>query len=207
MRAKVLKWSSSVLIIVGFIGFISAFPLSTGAGNITNELPWGHVSNIVADEEGNTYLGLQFYHRIQSYDKEGNFRKQWHIGCGSSGSFYIQINSKQQIVVATAKGKCLIIFDHDGNTLLSESDSIDFENYRPSKLFSYRTNDGTVYSLKNRLFIPKITKTDTAKHESVITQMPWYMMFIQGPLPAWLFFFLGMLIKVEPWKKRSRDIT
>src|SRR6478735_842158 len=104
------------LILIGFTGFVGGLLITTSVIEFTKELPLGDTEGIVVDKFGRIYIGLGFYGKVQVYDNEGHFLRNWKVE-SSGGSFRIDLTKEQNILIATARGNKQIVYDTNGNIL------------------------------------------------------------------------------------------
>jgi len=189
-----------VLCILGFFGFMNGFFVTIEkafwVGNSV-ELPLGDLGSIAADGKGNIYLASYFYQRIQKYSPDGKFLKGWPSGDNNPR---IRINENEMLESANNNRTrnedfpdTLTIYDLDGNLI---SKKIEENCHRffgeACEKYCYDKN-GNLYSIQNKFFNPHVIKTNPQGDEIEAVQTPWYLWLVMGPLPAWLFFALGLL--------------
>lgn len=201
---RALKILIILLFIVGIVGW--SVPALFSLFNIPYppkiELPLGDPENIAIDNFGNIYCGSKFYERIQAYDSKGKFIQGFSTGFrrgrGSIFSFFVNDNNELHIHVFDAlltdagMTDYLIVYDLKGNLINAEE--------FPSKEIShsYKTKNkardlsGNLYILKGFLF-PRVIKQATNGEESVVICTPIWLWPLQGPLPNFACFFIGML--------------
>ncbi|MFB0555514.1 MAG: ankyrin repeat domain-containing protein [Phycisphaerae bacterium] len=215
MNAKiryVIRIVAALFLIIGVIGFLAG--AVTGLGfefrNLDSfELPLGCLEGIAVDSEGNIYCGLQFYSRIQVYDPEGKFIYGKFVN-SAGGAFRIRINKKDQLEVATARNDKLYVFEKDGalaNELSDVGHNFSLFGETGEKRF-HDKNKNTTYLIKWSPLGSYISKRYSSGEEKVIIKTPFHKWLFMGPLPAWLFALIGVvmlkLVKKNPFKNILR---
>jgi hypothetical protein len=189
-----LKILGIFFIVLGGLGWFGSFIISFKSISISKELPWNDVGNIIVDNKGNIYLSLQAYGRIQSYDKRGIFQKQWPITCGGGGNFRIKLDEQQKIMVATAKDKCLAIFDINGVLINQISDSNLYSAFAQESEDTFVTKNNEEYSIVNVTLIPRIIKKTKDNSQQTIVSMPWYFLLFKNMFSLFVLFIIGFLL-------------
>lgn len=105
-----------IVITIGIIGFVFGIFASSKESEYKDELPLGEIEGLVVDSSDNIYVGLGFYEKIQVYDKDGNFIRNWSIDC-MNGSFSIRLTKEQNIEVLVSRSNKRIIFNGHGEIL------------------------------------------------------------------------------------------
>lgn len=180
-----------ILLLLCLAGFIFGILSSTGGFNNTKfEFPLSDVSNIAIDNEGRIYCGLNFYSRIQVYDSNGKFIRNWYIDA-SQGGFVVEVDNHNDILVETYRGYMKYYFSANGKLLKTETiDTLDIS--RQSQVFDKL---GIQYILK-KSFIGTTVVRITNGIEKPMIGSPWYLWFIQFPFPS---FLLGLIGGVLVW--------
>ncbi len=159
----------------------------------TTELPLAHLRGIVVDQQGNIYLGSQFYGRIQMYDATGNFQKGWFIDT-NGGLCRLKINEKNQLEVATARSNLHYIFDQNWNILSIHEDREAFIDFGDDNEYLYTLEDNTTYTIELPMIWPEIVKiTSRNQSESIIRIKPYHWFFI-GIVPAMIFGLIAIVL-------------
>jgi hypothetical protein len=178
---------SLLLILFGFIGFISGALITMGVINYEKELPLGDIKGIVVDNKGHIYLGLGFYGKVQVYDTEGEFIKNWKVDA-SGGTFNIELTEDQDILISTARGNKQLLYDQKGKVLSKNSiDNIYSET--KGRWDRFTTIEGETYEIKGGMF-PKVIRSSTSS--KLIVKQGLILQLMKGPFPAWLIAALGM---------------
>jgi len=208
---------ATFFVAIGSIGWFAG--ALTGLGfdfrNLDSfELPLGCLEGIAVDSEGNIYCGLQFYNRVQVYDAEGKFIYGKFID-SAGGTFRIRINENNQLEVATARNDKLYLFEKDG-TLINELSNVGHYFYDFGETGKTRYHDKrhkTTYLIKWSPVGSYVAKKDLLGEEKIIIRTPFHKWLFMGPLPAWLFAAVGVVmfmfvskdpLKHIPWGKRLR---
>lgn len=178
-----------ILILSGFTGFLGGALISSGIINYEKEVPLGGVKGIVVDTTGNIYIGLGFYGKVQVYDNNGVFLKNWNVDA-SGGTFNIDLTKEQHVLISTARGNKQMLYDQNG-TLLSKKtiDNIYNETKNPSDRFSTKT--GEIYKVKGGIF-PVIQRT--SPDDQVIVEQEFLFQLLKGPFPAWFMAAFGVVL-------------
>ena len=195
----VIRIIATLFLVIGFIGFLTG-PITAGFGfrfrNLDSfELPLGDLRGIAVDSQGNIYCGLQFYSRIQVYNAEGKFLYGKFIN-SAGGAFRIRINEKDQLEVATAGNDKLYIFAKDG-TLTDELSDVGHCFHIFGETGETRYHDkahNTTYLIKWSPPGSYVAKKDLVGEEETIIRTPFHKWLFMGPLPAWLFILIGVVM-------------
>ncbi len=198
---KIIVIFSVAWIIFGLVSFFFGLVCATGiiSGFNTYPFPLGDPTSIAVDQDGRLYCALQFYQRIQVYDAQGQFLRNWHVP--NAGYFALRVNEQNYLEVETREGQ-RYVFTADG-TLLNQAILIQLENPAAilGKTFCTDPN-GNRYEICNRFLAPHIIKISPQGESQIWIQMPFYQWLITGPLIPWLmilagFIFLGCLQILE----------
>ena len=192
-----------LLILVGGAGFMAGFVLQRAnrfgyhpSSLNSFELPLGDLEGIAVDSEGNIYCGAQFYSRIQVYDAEGKFLYGRFID-SNGGAFRIRINEDDRLEVATLRNHKLYLFDKNGN-LVHEWSGVGHHYFhdfgRAGETRYYDERENVNYLRRGSLFYAYIVKRDSSGQERVIVRTPLHKWLFQGPLPAWMFGVIGVIV-------------
>ena len=177
-------------IIIGSIGFLGGFLVSLRVLDYTKELPLSAVENIEVSNNGNIYLGLHFYGKIQVYNEEGKFLMNWDVQ-NQGGSFKFDIVG-DTILIASINNDKFTKHDLKGNIISQEKSSEAYFNIQDSRFFFDSTRN-TTYEIKSGLF-PKIEKSNNSGKITLI-EMPILLEIFKGPFPAWLLFITGLVMR------------
>jgi len=191
---------------MGFTGFIGGALITMGIIEYDKEVPLGDIKGIVVDNEGHIYVGLGFYGKVQVYDTNGKFIKNWKVGA-SGGTFNIDLTDDQNILISTARGDKQILYDKNGKVVSKNSvDNIYSETKRPWD--SFATSEGDSYEVKGGMF-PSIVRT--SPDNKVIVKQGLILQLMKGPFPAWLIGALGMglnfLLRKDKIKEQMKKYT
>jgi hypothetical protein len=199
---KKLNFISIILIVIGQIGFLGGAIISSRLVEFKRELPLGNTEDIVVSRDGRIFLGLQFYGKIQSYDAKGKFLKNWDVD-NSAGAFRLDI-CDDTLLVATARGDLLIKYNVEGKIIDKQSIRNIYLKHRESNPYVDSFNNLT-YKLNHGL-LASVTKIENGKSEKIIS-MPFFLMIFKGPMPAFLFAAIGVIIQfVMNKEKIIKDI-
>lgn len=172
---------------MGFTGFLGGGLIAMGIIEYDKEVPLGDIQGIVADNKGHIYLGLGFYGKVQVYDNNGKFIKNWQVGA-SGGAFNIDLIEDQNILVSTARGNKQILYDQNGKVISKNSiEGVYLETKRSWD--SFTPSEGETYEVKGGMF-PSIVRT--SPDNKVIVKQGLILQLMKGPFPAWLIGVLGM---------------
>ena len=135
LALRILAAVGASLLMLGSAGFIcSGIAASGGMSFIPSryELPMGWVSDAVQDSHGRYYCPKTETGRIQVYDEHRRFLHGWFVEA-SGGTFQLQIDSQDRLLVATARGRRLYWYDSEGILLSSGTYAPraykDYDNY------------------------------------------------------------------------------
>jgi hypothetical protein len=182
---KIGKIISTILVIIGFVGFLSG---SYFYGENV-EIPLGDINGFVVDKDDNIYVGCAFYERVQVYNKEGKFIKNWPIEA-YGGMFYMSKSEKDEILITTARGDDQILYNKNGKKLSEKN--IDHQTFMESEndWRTFTADNGIEYEIKGSL-IQKIVKLNPEKtiiNQSILLQL------IKGPFNVWFLAVFGGVI-------------
>lgn len=208
-----------LLMLIGSAGFAAGFLLHRinrfgyHPSNLNSfELPLGDLEGIAVDSEGNVYCGAQFYSRVQVYDAEGKFLYGRFVD-SAGGSFRIRINEDDRLEVATVRNHKLYLFEKNGN-LVHEWSGVghhfhDFGKAGETRYYDERENVN--YFIRGSLLYAYVVKRDSSGQERVIIRTPLDKWLFQGPLPAWMFGVIGVIVlncggkRVRKWRERNES--
>ena len=201
-----LKILSFMSIMLGSITFFFGIACNLDFIKIENqiELPLGYPKSIAIDEQGRIYCHLQFYHRIQLYDCNGNFIKAWHIDKGDN-LLLQSIDEKHLEVIDVDDLKIYYLTNNKyGDIILSEARELpaNFDNQKVSNYLyehkplplTYKDNKGNVYSICMPFFNTYITKKSLINDISVVIRMTPLQLLLSGPFVSFILIFTGLLI-------------
>lgn len=154
----------------------------------TYQFPLGDPTGIVVDNQGKIYCALQFYHRIQVYNSNGQFIQNWYVA--GFGNFSFRINSPEQKILVEFADGTMLFYSTEGKLLL---EPLDAEDMVQSAEFCFDAI-GDCYEIRNRLWNPHITKTDGNGVVQNIVSMSWASWLIVGPFIPWLEILLGFVL-------------
>lgn len=200
-KLDILKIVATFFLLLGAIGWF--LPFCGWPSRPTTESPNTERHGIVLDSNGNIYCGSKFYGRIQKYYPDGRFARGYDTegGTGRGSDFGFAINEEDQLCI-TVSGmskdyKSSVhrtkVYNGEGNlisTERSEREGTDYSHYM--KNYAYDSS-GNRYTFKGFLF-PRIVKQTPSGQKSIIISTPIWLWFIQGPFPAFAFFFVSMFV-------------
>lgn len=201
MIKYILAKTAFLIIAIGFFSFVGGSLVVLGLYRIipdSFEMPLGHLKGIAVDSEGNIYCGAHFYSRIQVYDSEGKFLYGKCIDTGG-GTFWIRINSNDQLQVAIARGDKIYTFDNKFNLLHKRSNVPDYSAgfEKAGEHYCYDEKRDITYLVRSIYNIPlfgsRVVKIDSSGKESVIIQTPFHKWLFMGPFPAISFVVFGAI--------------
>lgn len=197
---KTVTITALFFILIGFTGFVGGILITTSVIEFTKELPLGDTEGIAVDKFGRIYVGLGFYGKVQVYDSEGHFLRNWKVE-SSGGPFRVDLTKEQNILIATARGSKQIVYDSIGNILSNiVIDRIYSRSNEPADI--YITDQKVKYEIIGYVF-PKIVRTTLDK--KIIVEQELLLKLMNGPLPAWLFAMIGVgLLLLSHKDKTSR---
>jgi hypothetical protein len=170
--------------ILGFVGFIAGVLISTQAINFEGELPLSDISGIVVTKNRHIFVALGFYQKVQVYDNEGNFMRNWHVDA-EGGGFEIDTIGNN-ILVTTARGSKAIIYDQYGRF---QKESKAAQEMPKKNLRRFTTDNGDLYSVDG-WFFRSISQSKPIKRKIVVQNILMHLM--KGPLPSWLYAIFGI---------------
>lgn len=185
---KIGKFIGLLITLFGAAGFIGGGLISEGVIDYKGELPLGDIEGIYVDEEENIYLGLGFYGRVQVYDRDGKFVKNWIVPT-SDESFNMKGTKDKNILIGNTRGNETNIYDLDGNLISVDKDTDHFEYSIKEPIF-INTN-GNQYRVKGWMF-PVIMKS--FPEARVIVKQGLLLQLLRGPVLTWLIGAFGILI-------------
>jgi hypothetical protein len=205
MRIKLnrVKGFAIFFLLLGSIGWfvpVLGWPFQTWI-----ESPNSEPHGIVLDSKENIYCGSKFYGRIQKYYPDGRFAFGYDTegGTGRGSDFGFQINEKDQLCITVSgiskdnKGSVhrTKIYDGKGNLIRIEKSESDDRDYTHHVRNSVIDSSGNRYTFKGFLF-PRIVKQSPSGQKSIIIGTPIWIWFLQGPFPAFAFFFISLFVLI-----------
>jgi hypothetical protein len=96
---------------------ISIFSLITNyfSLNLNIEYPLDELESLAVDNNGNIYLVLGYYRRIQAYDNNGKFLSGWPVDFGN-GSHRLKVDESDRILLSGTNGE-IFIFNKNGKLI------------------------------------------------------------------------------------------
>ncbi len=162
----------------------------------SNEVPLGGIIGFVVDKNDNIYVGSSFYSRIQVYNKNGKFIRNWKVN-SHGGTFTINLSSDENIIVNTARGDEKIVFNKNG-TIISKN-KINNITYEKSKndWNKFVGLNGNKYQITGFLF-QKIIQV--IPQEKVIVNQNILRQIFKGPINTSIIYIasgfgIGLILK------------
>ncbi|MEK6233842.1 MAG: hypothetical protein N2C14_03935, partial [Planctomycetales bacterium] len=180
---RILTW---LFLLLGTISVLVGFFAAPFAGPEI-ELPLGQLSDVAVDEQGNVYCVLEFYSRIQVYDREGVFLTAWQIDSGRGG-IRVHLNSDNLLQVATTRTGLLLTYDVRGQLISEQSTTDHYTRFRGLDSGAR----GTYYIRSPHLF-PAVLRQEPSGQWQRIIDVPWHKWILMAPFPGSLFWGLGGL--------------
>jgi len=203
-RKFFLRSLSKIFLVIGLLGlfgFMNGFLTSCGLSfwvTPQTELPLGDPGPVAVDNQGNIYLAVKFYYRIQKYSPDGVFLKGWP---SHDNNPRMRVNENGQLEIANDNRNrssdnpdTLTIFDSDGNIINTKTENSCYELFGKSCEHFCRDKNGNTYSIHSKYWRPYVIKTAPSGKKTKVIASPLYLWMIQGPLPAWLFFAVGLIL-------------
>lgn len=119
-RAKWIKGTMYLLILIGAGGFFAAALSATGIIKLPASYEWpaGYVRGVVTTVDGRHIVPLVPPGRVQIYDSQWHFIRGWNVDA-SGGDFRVRCSSDGGIEVFTARGQRHYSFSQDGQLISS----------------------------------------------------------------------------------------
>lgn len=224
---KVLKsvsiWGCFLVGWIWMIGFVSGFlagGLSTTGKPMTSSsirTPLGVPGGIAVDSEGQIYYMANSYNRIQVYDKNGHFLLGWFFPRPGNLSATIQMIIDEDGHLHVEAGyyetkhpikdldrRVYSVYNANGELLEKRSET--FSYTKIPDVFERKDAEGNIYKVKGRLIFPKVVKITPSGEEMVLVSDPFYLKFINVPLPSFAgLFLIAILYNIrEFWQKKKK---
>lgn len=188
-KRLILKFLFKIMMLIGATGFIGGALISLGYVNYSKELPLSQANSIQVDSVGNIYLGLEFYGYIQKYSPNGEFIKNWKLKTSSGGVFYIRL-IENEIYAYTARGKAIEKYDLNGKFIDKEFNK---QAYQDSLNSIDLINNPNCTCEVSGFIDLRIECKNKSINSSTVIKMNFLNRILRGPIPAWLFAFIGLL--------------
>jgi hypothetical protein len=200
---KILFITSLALFIVGLFGFVGAGLVALKIVDYNGELPIDDsVEGIVVDHQGNIYIALRTYGKIQVYDSVGNYLYNWSVDA-SGGAFNIEFDENQNILISTARNDMQLLYSLQGEVLSKNSiEGIYRETKKASDTFISINSE--VFKIEKGLFTKVNKVLPTYK---IIVSQPFYLYLMQISF-AWGYSFIGVILSflVLKWEKIKASV-
>ncbi len=198
--------STIALFIFGFIiwGFAPAVsslsPAKTSRILSSNvRLPLGEPYGIAIDPEGNLYLALQSYGRIQKYSPRGDFISGWFVDA-KAGFFVFWMEEDGLLHADVGRTHLHRVFDLSGNLLTETEVKSHEESLRILRKAGDRmkTSDsyGNTYSIHGQNWLPRVVKVGVDGDVSIVLEDPLYLSMLKASQPAYVLFLTGLFTTV-----------
>ena len=128
-RAKWIRGTMYLLILIGAGGFFAAALSATGIIKLPTSYEWpaGYVRGVVTTVDGKHIVPLMPSGRVQIYDSQWHFIRGWNVDA-SGGDFKARCSSDGVIEIFTARGQRHYSFTQDGHLVSSETFSEPFSS-------------------------------------------------------------------------------
>ena len=212
-RLNFVRKFGFVLICIGGLCFV--FP---GISSLNKwpgtkyELPLGDLRGVALDSAGNIYCGGQSYGRVQKYDPDGKFLSSFHVD-SSGGSFRFRLNEKDELEIATARMARFIRYSLEGE-IIEYKQGVDYiyKEFGPGTDKQCAGPGGITYRIADwSVLFPRVIKVSDSGDRSTVISVPIYKWIFMGPLPAWLFAVIGVLLvgfsETVAYKKEQKGST
>lgn len=182
----IITFLSICLITVGMAGFIMGATGKINVGKFYKQHPLNEKNGIVADTNGNIYIGEYESGSIQVYDKLGNFKYGFGLPTGGAGHWFSFGIDQDKIHVVTTSS--YFIFDK-GKSVYSEEE-IDYNSLQELQI-KYHMSETKSYEINNKIYriLPfnnvSIQDKLNGKVEQIHLNAPIW------PLPIWVFWVMG----------------
>ncbi|NQX76958.1 hypothetical protein [Gilvibacter sp.] len=134
---------SGAFILWGLLNFIGASLISSGNINYNKELPLNGVEDFAVDSEGNIFLGLQDFGKVQMYNSNGQFIRNWQVD-KSGGTFTLKITGKDELVIYSIRNNSLTYYNSLGSTITPQK--------KQTETIEYSRSDREFTDLQNRKY-------------------------------------------------------
>jgi hypothetical protein len=156
-------------------------------------LPLGDLESITVDDQGRIYCLSGFYSRLQVYSSEGEYLTGWPVPYWRA--MYMRVNSDGNIDIIASTGLRIFTYSWRGRLLKRYDPSADKEFF-PTPSGSCITADGRRYCIRNPLLYPHVVLVSEDGHETVVVSPPRLSWFIMGPVPAFGYVWVGLILTV-----------
>ena len=186
------------LLFLGCVGWFGGFamavipPLQRLVSPRT-ELPLGDLMDIAVDGRGRVYCAAGAYQRIQVYDPTRRFIRGWFVwGFSGYGAVWI---GPDGLHVAVPKQNKHYLYDANGQVLQTWNDGDRACDLHAAQGRRRLTDaQGTVYEIaRYSVIFPRVVKTVGSGPAETAVSTPLYLWILQAPLPAWIFFAIGIV--------------
>jgi hypothetical protein len=203
---------------MALLGNIAVFSLAwflfCGGQRLSDvELPLGSVGDIAVDERHNIFVGMDYYGRIQMYDREGEFVRGWFIPVAPA-VLRLQIGEEGTLKVAAMRRDVIYTFSPEGRLLDRTQTDVgsphgpeQWENAWEQRRTALR--DGVTYEVRWGSFWPSVVRTESGDQSRLLIVTRPVLSIIQLPFPGlWLgvvglFWLLGELLTTQKFREKA----
>lgn len=170
------------------------------------EFPLALVEDLGVSRDGDLFVLVRFYGRIQVYDKNGDFVRGWFF-YAPSGKVYMIVNENNTIAVEAYSSDTIYTFNDKGTLLKTNEHKDMYSEYASEENTKHLFNEstGVQYDVEGFVF-PKIIQSGP-EGETEIGKNDFYLFAFQGPVQAFALGFTGMFIVSHIDKKRKKKRT
>jgi hypothetical protein len=176
-RVGALKIADACLFLLAAICFLQSFVLihqcskkgwrgTELSSNVEFPLP-GCKSDaaIAVDSRDRVYLATAYYHRIQTYDKEGNFLRSWFAECEQEAHWGLYIDEEDRVHVGLYDKT--YVHDPDGQLLSVIEGETDSDRKSLVQPLIAEDRGGNTFRLEPGWLLDRVLKTGPEGKESV----------------------------------------
>ncbi|MHC4713418.1 MAG: NHL repeat-containing protein [Planctomycetota bacterium] len=207
LRKLVLRTVAVILVLLGSAGWFGGFfahSLEPDYVDRNTQLPLGWLEGVAVDNHGRIYCGLQFYSRIQVYDADGRFLRGWFLDA-AGGVFRLRISKSGQLEVATVRNDMLYTYNADGELVEKRTQAGHlYGEFGAESEYLATGPDGAEYRAKGFPW-PRIVKRDASGASHTVVSVPIHLWFMMGPLPAWGFSAIGIVLLLGTDKRFTKE--
>jgi len=208
-KKKIFFVVGLIFILFGLTGFFSGVFSAFGMLKWipeSVEFPLAGIEGIAVNREGSLFVASGPYSRIQVYNAKGEFVRGWFLDDTGGGALKIKINDENEIIVATARGNHIYIFNENGRLLQSgkyDNDTGYWDSFvQKGKHLSDETA-GLQYDVEGLVF-PRIIQTNPDGKTKKIGRNAFYLFPFQGPFQGWVMAVVGMFLIARAEKKKKK---
>lgn len=167
------------------------------------EFPLHTLNNIAQDDNGNIYVGLDGWSRIQVYDKSGNFEYGWLIKNKGSGGWSFKIDDNN--VIHSFGSLLYQQYSKNGELLLSKHVSPKFHDTYNELGTKREQNNCEDIKISKKLLL-NFTVVDK-KTEKILIETPLYFAPIDLPIPMifYVIFLIYYVVRKSLYDYKSKN--